>query len=90
MNLVIDQGLGHVADLKQVFKALFGARDKLLEELQKLSKAINQTIDLTDFISKLSDTKLFSTSLQADGVTTSAQASGQVSGEPQSGLEVHA
>lgn len=71
----------------QVFKALFAARDRLLEELQKLSKEINQTIDLTDFISKLNDTKLIHTSLQADVVTTDAQASGQVSGEPQSGLE---
>ncbi|RVX02533.1 hypothetical protein CK203_031098 [Vitis vinifera] len=71
----------------QVFKALFAARDRLLEELQKLSKEINQTIDLTDFISKLNDTKLIHTSLQADVVTTDAQPSGQVSGEPQSGLE---
>ena len=71
----------------QVFKSLFAACDRLLEELQKLSKAINQTIDLTDFISKLNDTKLIHTALQADVVTTDAQASGQVSGEPQNGLE---
>ncbi|KAL6339367.1 hypothetical protein AAG906_028101 [Vitis piasezkii] len=71
----------------QVFKALFAACDRLLEELQKLNKAINQTIDLTDFISKLNDTKLIHTALQADVVTTDAQASGQVSGEPQNGLE---
>ena len=42
----------------QVFKALFAACDRLLEELQKLSKTTNQTIDSTDFISKLNDTKM--------------------------------
>ena len=42
----------------QVFKASFVACDRLLEELQKLSKAINQTIDSSDFISKLNDARV--------------------------------
>ena len=42
----------------QVFKALFAVCDRLLEELQKLSKMINQTIDSSDFISKLNDTRM--------------------------------
>lgn len=79
-------GLGHLTDLKQVLKALLAARDKLLEELQKLSNAINETIDLNDFISNLDDTKLFPAYVKADVVTTDAQASGQVSDEAQSGL----
>uniref|UniRef100_A0A5B7C301 DUF676 domain-containing protein n=1 Tax=Davidia involucrata TaxID=16924 RepID=A0A5B7C301_DAVIN len=64
-------------------KALFTARDILLEELQKLSKAISQTIDLTDITSELDDTKMFASSLRADLETADAEVSGQVSGQPQ-------
>ncbi|RVW86088.1 Methyl-CpG-binding domain-containing protein 9 [Vitis vinifera] len=42
----------------QVFKASFAACDRLLEEPQKLSKTINQTIDSSDFISKLNDARV--------------------------------
>ncbi|WKA12918.1 hypothetical protein VitviT2T_030261 [Vitis vinifera] len=42
----------------QVFKASFAVSDRLLEEPQKLSKTINQTIDSSDFISKLNDTRM--------------------------------
>lgn len=38
-------------------KALLSARDILLEELLRLSKAISQPLDLTDFISKMDDMK---------------------------------
>lgn len=48
-------------------KSLLTARDILLEEAQKLGKAIDQTIDFTDFISQLDDTKLFGSLSQADG-----------------------
>lgn len=66
-------------------KSLLSARDILLEELQKLSKAIDQAIDLTDFISKMDDTK-FDSILQENLVAADAKVSGQ--GKPQNGLEV--
>ncbi|XP_043694472.1 protein FAM135B-like isoform X2 [Telopea speciosissima] len=52
-NRVLDQGA--YGDSKQIslLKALLIARDILLEELQNLSKAIDQKVDLTDFISKM-------------------------------------
>lgn len=53
-------------------KALLAARDILIEELHRLSKAVDQLIDLTDFTSKLDDARLF----------------GKDSGKPQNGLEV--
>ncbi|XP_034219094.1 protein FAM135B-like isoform X2 [Prunus dulcis] len=65
-------------------KSLLSARDILLEELQKLSKAIDQAIDLTDFISKMDDTK-FDSFLQENLVAADANVSGQ--GKPQNGLE---
>lgn len=66
-------------------KSLLAARDILLEELQKLSKAIDQAIDLTDFISKMDDTK-FDSFLQENLVAADAKVSGQ--GKPHNGLEV--
>ncbi|XVF39715.1 hypothetical protein PTKIN_Ptkin01aG0055400 [Pterospermum kingtungense] len=83
------QGLDQVAsiDLKQVMliKALLNARDTLLVELQKLSGAINQAVDLSEFTSKMIDIKLFDSFLQANQVTFDAGVSGQ--GKPQNGLE---
>lgn len=38
-----------------LIKALSSARDILFEELQKISKAINQSIDFADFTSKFDD-----------------------------------
>ncbi|KAM0972091.1 hypothetical protein ACFX13_020202 [Malus domestica] len=64
-------------------KSLLNARDILLEELQKLSKAIDQAIDLTDFISKIDDTKF--DFLQENLVAADDQVSGQ--GKPQNGLQ---
>lgn len=40
---------------EMLIKALSSARDILLEELEKISKAINQSIDFTDFTSKFGD-----------------------------------
>uniref|UniRef100_A0A3Q7FS44 Uncharacterized protein n=1 Tax=Solanum lycopersicum TaxID=4081 RepID=A0A3Q7FS44_SOLLC len=40
---------------EMLIKALSSARDILLEELEKISKSINQSIDLTDFTSKFDD-----------------------------------
>jgi hypothetical protein len=81
--------LGQVVsvDLKDVMlvKALLTARDILLEELQKLNRAVDQAIDLTDFISKMDDTKLFDSVLRAN-LGAADEVSGQ--GKPQNGLEV--
>ncbi|XP_009764933.1 uncharacterized protein LOC107789960 [Nicotiana tabacum] len=43
------------AKQEMLVKAFSGARDILFEELQKISKAINQSIDFTDFTSKFDD-----------------------------------
>ncbi|KAF5181114.1 hypothetical protein FRX31_029298 [Thalictrum thalictroides] len=48
-----------------VMKAMLTARDILLEELHTISKAIDQTIDLTDISSNLGDNKLIG-SIRAD------------------------
>lgn len=45
-------------------KAFFTAREIILEELQKLSKAINQTIDISDFTSKHDGINLSAASLK--------------------------
>lgn len=55
-------------------KTLLTARDILFEETQKLSKAIDRSIDLTDFISELDDTKLFGPLLGADAASTNSDA----------------
>lgn len=60
------EGLGKVGKEVLLVKSLLTARDILLEEAQELGKAIDQTIDFTDFISQLDDTKLFDSLLQAD------------------------
>ncbi|KAF8377185.1 hypothetical protein HHK36_030558 [Tetracentron sinense] len=87
-------GQGASLDSKQItlIKALFTARDILLEELQKLSKVIDQTIDFTDLPSKLDEEK-FSLFLQANLRAADAEVSevrigaGQVAGKPQNGIE---
>jgi len=55
-------------------KTLLTARDILFEETQKLSKAIDRSIDFTDFISELDDTKLFGPLLGADVASTNSDA----------------
>lgn len=49
-----------------LIKALSSARDILIEELQKISKAINQSIDFTDFTSKFGDKQGSQFPLSAD------------------------
>ncbi|XP_062158083.1 uncharacterized protein LOC133865669 isoform X2 [Alnus glutinosa] len=84
-----NQALGQVAsvDLKQVMlvKALLTARDTLLEELLTLSRAIGRPIDLTDFISKMDDMKLFDSVVRANPGAVDGEVSGQ--GKPQNGFE---
>ncbi|KAJ4895543.1 putative serine esterase family protein [Raphanus sativus] len=67
-------------------KALLGARDTLLEEMQKLSKAIDQTIDLSEFVSSM-DKTLISDSAST-GKSVDAEGSGQ--GKQQNNLELNA
>ncbi|KAG4147360.1 hypothetical protein ERO13_D05G217800v2 [Gossypium hirsutum] len=75
------------SDLKQVMlvKALLDARETLIVELQKLGSAINRTVDLTEYTSRMNDTKLFDSFLQANQVTADNEVSGQ--GKPQNGPE---
>ena len=90
MLYVTDQGLGEIAsvNLKNVMlvKGLLTAREILLEELQKLSKVVDQAIDISEFVSKTNSMKLLNSVLQANQFTTDVEISGQ--GKPQIGLEV--
>lgn len=65
-------------------KALLGARDTLLEEMQKLSKAIDQTIDLSEFVSTMDKTLL--SDAASTEKTVDVEGSGQ--GKQQNNLEV--
>lgn len=47
-------------------KSLLVARDTLLEELQRLSKAVDRVIDLTDFMSKMNNMNMLDSILRAD------------------------
>lgn len=88
--LWLGQASGHVVSFNKegvmIVKSLVAARDILLQELQILSKAIDKTIDLTDFISEMDDVKLFDSIIK----TNLRAADGEVSrqGKPQNGLEV--
>ncbi|KAG7596488.1 Alpha/Beta hydrolase fold [Arabidopsis suecica] len=73
------------ADKKLVsfVKALLGARDTLLEEMQRLSKAVGQTVDLSEFVSSM-DNALLSDSAST-GKSVEVEGSGQ--GKLQNNLE---
>jgi hypothetical protein len=73
------------ADKKLVsfVKALLGARDTLLEEMQRLSKAVGQTVDLSEFVSSM-DNALLSDS-GSTGKSVEVEGSGQ--GKLQNNLE---
>ncbi|EEF52199.1 conserved hypothetical protein [Ricinus communis] len=58
-------------------KSLLVSRDALLGELQRLSKSIDQVIDLTDFIAKMNDVKMFDSILRADLGTAYGEVGGQ-------------
>ncbi|KAK4427205.1 hypothetical protein Salat_1489400 [Sesamum alatum] len=64
-------------------KSLSSSRDILLEELQKLSKAINQPIDINDITSN----ELFGSTPRSDQERADAEVAGQVSSNPQNVLE---
>ncbi|CAN0843296.1 Protein FAM135B [Linum grandiflorum] len=82
----IDQDLVPV-DLKEIalVKAFLLARDTLLEEMHKLSKAINQVVDLSEFRRKMNDIKMLDSVWQANLGTADGEVSGQ--GKQQNGLE---
>jgi hypothetical protein len=90
MLYATNQGLEEVAsvDLKTVMllKTLLMARDILLEELQKLSKAVDQTIEISEFQSKLNNEKILKFVVQANRFATDVEILAQ--GNPQNGLKV--
>ena len=69
-------------------RALLTSRDILLEELQNLSKAINQMVDLDDFTSKLDDSRLFGFSRGGVLETSHSAVSAEASSKPQTDSEV--
>ncbi|KAM7250422.1 hypothetical protein ACFE04_022305 [Oxalis oulophora] len=79
---VTDKAIGKVSSLdsKQVIlvKTLVAARDTLLEDMQKISKAINEKVDLSSVASKLND-KVFFSFLQEKLGTLGGENSGQLS-----------
>ncbi|CAJ2674727.1 unnamed protein product [Trifolium pratense] len=85
----LNHGLEEVAsvDLENVMllKTLLMARDILLEELQKLSKAVNQTIEISEFQSKLNNDKILKFVVQANRFATDVEILAQ--GNPQNGLK---
>ncbi|XP_021858514.1 uncharacterized protein [Spinacia oleracea] len=66
--------LGKVVKEVLLVKSLLTARDILLEEAQKLGKATDQSIDFTEFIAQMDDTKLFDSLSQADVSSTASDA----------------
>lgn len=85
-----DQGFCGVAsqDVKDItlVKALLTARDILLEELKKISKAVNEAIDISDFVSKMNNVNLINYVVQENRFAINDDVLGQ--GKPQNGLEV--
>ncbi|GAU21154.1 hypothetical protein TSUD_10710 [Trifolium subterraneum] len=85
----LNNGLEEVAsvDLNNVMllKTLLMARDILLEELQKLSKSVDQTIEISEFQSKLNNEKILKFVGQANRFATDVEILAQ--GNPQSGLK---
>ncbi|GAV67360.1 DUF676 domain-containing protein/DUF3657 domain-containing protein [Cephalotus follicularis] len=89
-NFRTHKAFGQVASLdsKQVMliEALVASRDTLLNDIQNISKAIDQAIDLRGFTSKLHDAD-FSSVLQGKLGIVGAEGSGKLSVDPQNGVE---
>lgn len=83
-----NKAIGHLdsVDSKQfmLVKAFLAARDILLEELKKLSKEIDQAIDLTDFTSNADDPKFSPLHKAALAI---AEAEGSRRGKPYNSVE---
>lgn len=75
-------------DVKDIMlvKALLTARDVLLEELHKISKAINEAIDTSDFESKMNNMNLMNFVVLANLFAIDDEVLGQ--GKLQNSLEV--
>lgn len=70
-------------------KGLLTARDILLEDIERISKVINQSIDLTEFISQIDDTKLFGSPLAPHLSSNHSDSSMRDPIESQDNIEVH-
>ncbi|KAF1865381.1 hypothetical protein Lal_00004755 [Lupinus albus] len=85
----LNHGLGGVAsvDVKNVMhvKALLTARGILLEELQRMSKAVDQAINISEFVFKMNNMKLLNSLLEANQFGIDVEVSGQ--GQPWNGVE---
>lgn len=85
----LNQGFGGVAFLDtgnvSLVKALLTSRDILVEELQKISKAINEALDISEFVSIMSNMKLLNSVLQVNQFAIDVEVVGQ--GKPQNGLK---
>ncbi|QCD99714.1 Alpha/Beta hydrolase fold [Vigna unguiculata] len=85
----LNQVSSDVASVKlknaMLVKALLTAHDILFEELQKLSKAVGQAIDVSQVLSKRNSMKLINCVPQFDQFTTEVEISGQ--DKPQNGPE---
>ncbi|KAL2336769.1 hypothetical protein Fmac_011215 [Flemingia macrophylla] len=67
MLYVTNRGLSDVTKLKNIMvvKALLTSHDILLEELKKFSEAVDQVIDVSEFMSKRDNIKLINYVLQS-------------------------
>ncbi|XP_061352978.1 uncharacterized protein LOC133297794 isoform X1 [Gastrolobium bilobum] len=85
----LNKGFGGVAslDVKNVIlvKTLLTARGILLEELQIISEAVAEAIDISEFVSKMNNMKLLKSLLQANPFAIDVEDLGQ--GKPQNGFE---
>lgn len=85
----LNQGFGGVASLDMnnvtLFKVLLTSRDILLEDLQKISKAVNEALDISEFVSIMSNMKLLNSVLQANQFPIDVEVLGQ--GQPQDSLK---
>ncbi|XP_029126722.1 protein FAM135B isoform X2 [Cajanus cajan] len=88
-NDTTNKGIDEVAslDMKNVMlvKALQIARDILLEELQKISNAINEALDISGFVSIMSNAKLLNSVQQANPFPLDVDVVGQ--GKPSNDLK---
>ncbi|KAK7410414.1 hypothetical protein VNO78_01182 [Psophocarpus tetragonolobus] len=84
-----NQGIGGVASLDMknamLVKALLTSRDILFEELQKISTAVSEALDMSKFVSIMSNMKLLNSELQASQFAIDVEVVGQ--GKPQNGLK---
>ncbi|CAI8599941.1 unnamed protein product [Vicia faba] len=88
-NTAASKGIRGVAsqDVKDIMivRALLDSRNLLLEELHKISKAVNEAIDTSDFVSKMNDVNLINFVVRANEFAIDGDNLGQ--GKLQNGLE---